>query len=82
MCEFRETGYQFEARVCGSRFLILNWTGTMGDQELTLLQLDLVEADGRWRVATVTLTRHATRTHATLEDVAPWAACAPGEAER
>lgn len=80
---FLATGYTFEARACGPHFLILNWTGTMGDQKLTLLQLDLVEADGRWRIATVTLTRHATRTHTTLEDVAPWAAaCAPGEAGR
>ena len=71
---FLATGYTFEARACGAHFLILNWTGTMGDQELTLIQLDLAEADDRWRIATVTLTRHATRTHTTLEDVVPWAA--------
>lgn len=71
---FLATGYQFEARACDTHFLILNWTGTMGDQELTLIQLGLVEADGRWRIATVTLTRHATRTHSTLADIVPGAA--------
>lgn len=71
---FLATGYQFEARACGAHFLILNWTGTMGDQELTLIQLDLTDAAGRWQIATVTLTRYATPTHTTLEDVAPWAA--------
>lgn len=68
---FLATGYKFEARACGSRFFILNWTGTMGDQELTLIQLDLVEAAGHRRIATVTLTRHSTREPTTLEDVAP-----------
>ena len=68
---FLATGYKFEARACGSHFFILNWTGTMGDQELTLIQLDLVEEAGHKRIATVKLTRHSTREHTTLEDVAP-----------
>jgi len=41
-------------------FLILNWTGTMGSEELTLIQLDLAQTNGRWHIAKMTMTRHGT----------------------
>jgi len=80
---FLATGYKFEVKACGPMFLILNWTGTMGSEELTLIQLDLAQTNGRWRIAKATMTRHGTRWNATIEDVAPWAdACAGMEPGR
>ena len=70
---FMATGYKFEASVCGSKFLVLNWTGTMGDQQLTLIELELSQDEGQWRIAKVTMTRHGTRWNSTIRDVAPWA---------
>ena len=45
---FMATGYKFEASVCGSKFLVLNWTGTMGDQQLTLMLQKVHAARARW----------------------------------
>ena len=74
---FLATGYKFEIKACGPTFLILNWTGTMGDEELTLIQLDLTQDNKRWRIAKVTMTRHSTRQNTTIQDVAPWADTCP-----
>ena len=70
---FLATGYQFEVSHCDSTFLILNWTGTMGDQELTLIQLELSQTDGYWHIAQITMTQHGTKRNSTIRDVAPWA---------
>lgn len=70
---FLSTGYQFEVSRRDSTFLILNWTGTMGDQELTLFQLELSQTDGYWRIAQITMTQHGTKRNSTIRDVAPWA---------
>lgn len=69
---FMATGYKFQVKACGPMFLILNWTGAMGNEELTLFQLDLTQEDGRWRIAKMTITRHGTRWNTTIQDVAPW----------
>ena len=66
---FLATGYKFEAKLCGAKLLILNWSGTMGDQELTLINLNLTHINDRWRIERIILTRHDTRRHTTLEDV-------------
>ena len=80
---FLATGYKFEVKACGPMFLILNWTGTMGSEELTFIQLDLAQENGHWRIAKVTMTRHGTRWNATIQDVAPWAeACADVDPSR
>ena len=71
---FFARGYRFEARLCGDRFLILNWTGTMGDRELTLIELDLERDRDHWVIERILLTRYSTKRHASLEDVAPCAA--------
>lgn len=68
---FLVSGYQFEGRICGTSFFILNWMGTMGEEELTLIELKLKRASGRWRIGKILLTRYDTRRHTTLEDVAP-----------
>ncbi len=68
---FLTTGYDFEVKACDATWLILNWTGTMGSEELTLIQLDLAQDEGRWRIVKVTMTRHSTRWHSTIGDVAP-----------
>lgn len=68
---FLASGYQFEARLCKNSFFILNWTGTMGDRELTLIELKLERSSDRWRIEKILLTRHGTRRHSSLGDVAP-----------
>ena len=68
---FRASGYQFEARLCGNSFFILNWTGTMGEEELTLIKLKLKREAGRWRIGKIFLTRYDTRRHSSLDDLAP-----------
>lgn len=71
---FLATGYRFEAKSCGPTFLVLNWTGTLGEEELTLVQLVLVEDNGHWRIGEMTLTRHSTKRHSTILDIVPWSA--------
>ena len=68
---FLASGYQFEARLCGTSFFILNWTGTMGDEELTLIELKLERSSDRWRIETIILTRYSTRRHSSLDGLAP-----------
>lgn len=68
---FQASGYQFEASLCGTSFFILNWTGMMGDEGLTLIELKLERSRDRWRIDKILLTRYDTRRHSSLEDVAP-----------
>ena len=80
---FMATGYRFEVKACGSRWLILNWTGAMGSAELTLIHLALAQDHGQWRIAEVTMTRHSTQRNTTIKDVAPWAdECVEAEVNR
>ena len=71
---FFASGFRFEAQRCGDRFLLLNWTGTMGSHELTLIELDLERDRDRWVIGRILLTRYSTNSHSNLEDVAPCAA--------